>query len=71
MVAPNYAEKRRDLAKSIGLGRKPTQVVEDIAAPVMTAAKTVRKKLGIAAAKAAAVAHLGTGTEGAADPRAE
>lgn len=23
MVAPNYAEKRRDLAKQIGLGRKP------------------------------------------------
>ncbi len=25
MVAPNYAEKRRDLAKKIGLGRKPGQ----------------------------------------------
>lgn len=25
MVAPNYAEKRRSLAKSIGLGRKPGQ----------------------------------------------
>ena len=23
MVAPNYAEKRRDLAKKIGIGRKP------------------------------------------------
>ena len=23
MVAPNYAEKRRELAKKIGLGRKP------------------------------------------------
>jgi predicted transcriptional regulator len=23
MVAPNYAERRRDLAKKIGLGRKP------------------------------------------------
>ena len=23
MVAPNYAEKRRDLAKKIGLGRQP------------------------------------------------
>ena len=23
MVAPDYAEKRRDLAKKIGLGRKP------------------------------------------------
>ncbi|HSJ78546.1 MAG TPA: MucR family transcriptional regulator [Erythrobacter sp.] len=27
MVAPNYAEKRRDLAKKIGLGRKPGTVV--------------------------------------------
>ncbi len=27
MVAPNYAEKRRDLAKKIGLGRKPGAVV--------------------------------------------
>ena len=25
MVAPNYAEKRRELAKSIGLGRQPGQ----------------------------------------------
>ena len=25
MVAPNYAEKRRELAKNIGLGRKPGQ----------------------------------------------
>jgi predicted transcriptional regulator len=25
MVAPAYAEKRRDLAKKIGLGRKPGQ----------------------------------------------
>jgi predicted transcriptional regulator len=28
MVAPNYAEKRRDLAKKIGLGRKPGTVVK-------------------------------------------
>jgi predicted transcriptional regulator len=27
MVAPNYAEKRRDLAKKIGLGRKPGAIV--------------------------------------------
>ncbi len=25
MVAPNYAERRRELAKKIGLGRKPTK----------------------------------------------
>ena len=28
MVAPDYAEKRRDLAKKIGLGRKPGQKVK-------------------------------------------
>lgn len=28
MVAPNYAEKRRDLAKKIGLGRKPGEKVK-------------------------------------------
>lgn len=28
MVAPNYAERRRTLAKSIGLGRKPRQRAE-------------------------------------------
>ncbi|MBB5712882.1 MucR family transcriptional regulator [Sphingomonas xinjiangensis] len=34
MVAPNYAEQRRDLAKKIGLGRKPKA-----AAPAATKAK--------------------------------
>jgi predicted transcriptional regulator len=34
MVAPNYAEKRRDLAKKIGLGRKP-----GVAAPKTRRAK--------------------------------
>ncbi|WP_294393503.1 MucR family transcriptional regulator [uncultured Sphingomonas sp.] len=37
MVAPNYAEKRRDLAKAIGLGRKSGE-----AAP---AARRTRKKV--------------------------
>jgi predicted transcriptional regulator len=56
MVAPAYAAERATLAKSIGLGRKKAEdVVEAIARPV----KTVRRKLGIAAAKAAAIAHLG------------
>ena len=33
MVAPNYAERRRVLAKKIGLGRKPgTKVVKKVAA---------------------------------------
>ncbi len=36
MVAPNYAEKRRDLAKKIGLGRKPGTTV---ARPRRAAAK--------------------------------
>jgi predicted transcriptional regulator len=63
MVAPNYAAKRRELAHSIGLGRKPKQIVEEIAAPVVKAAKTARKTLGIFAAKAAAVAHLGAAPE--------
>jgi predicted transcriptional regulator len=38
MVAPNYAEKRRDLAKKIGLGRKPGTTV---AAKPRRAKKTV------------------------------
>ena len=71
MVAPNYAEKRRTLAHSIGLGRKVAKSVdatvtsavdsiEAIAEPIAAAVKTGRKKLGIVA-KAAAAAHLGGG----------
>jgi predicted transcriptional regulator len=33
MVAPNYAAKRRELAHSIGLGRKRTKAVEPAPAP--------------------------------------
>jgi predicted transcriptional regulator len=40
MVAPNYAERRSALAKQIGLGRKPTEPVEE---PVKTPAKRGRK----------------------------
>jgi predicted transcriptional regulator len=75
MVAPNYAEKRRALAHSIGLGRKVantanavetavTGVVDSVLAvaePVVAVVKKGRKTLGIAAAKAAAAAHLGAG----------
>ena len=87
MVAPNYAETRRTLAKAIGLGRvskdtaataaKSTAkavksragtitdtaaaVIDSVVEPVADAVKTGRKKLGIAAAKAQAVAHLGSG----------
>jgi len=42
MVAPNYAEKRRELAKKIGLGRKPAP---QAAAPAKAAApKAAAKK---------------------------
>ena len=95
MVAPNYAETRRTLAKSIGLGRvgkvkdipavKSTartvearagnitdaaaSAIGSVVAPVADAVKTGRKKLGIAAAKAQAVAHLGGGETPAKPPR--
>jgi predicted transcriptional regulator len=56
MVSSDYAAQRATLAKTIGLGRKKAgAVVEAVAAPV----KTARRKLGIAAAKAAAAAHPG------------
>ena len=48
MVAPNYAEQRRTLAKSIGLGRKP-RAVAAIPEPVKPAktstARRPRKKI--------------------------
>ena len=43
MVAPEYAQRRKELALKIGLGRKPAEV----AAPTKKAAR-VRKKLGVA-----------------------
>lgn len=49
MVAPNYAEKRRSLAKAIGLGRKPSPAPEPPApepeakAPRKRAARAPRK----------------------------
>ena len=52
MVAPAYADRRRDLAKQIGLGRKPGEVVKTVA---KRAAKSVNA--GLEAARA----HLGTG----------
>ena len=66
MVAPNYAEKRRALAHSIGLGRRKAvktpgavvtgagKTIETVAEPIGSAVKPSRKKSGIAAAKAAA-----------------
>ncbi|WP_082835805.1 MucR family transcriptional regulator [Croceicoccus bisphenolivorans] len=52
MVAPNYAEKRRTLAKSIGLGRKPADAAKAPAAKVAAPAKAPARKA--AAPKAAA-----------------
>ena len=43
MVAPKYAQRRRELAIGFGLGRKPAKVV----APVKKPARA-RKKLGVA-----------------------
>jgi predicted transcriptional regulator len=59
MVAPSYAETRKELAVKIGLGRKAA----DRKPAVTKAAKAPAKPRGVAAAKAAAQAHLGT-TEG-------
>ncbi len=42
MVAPNYTEKRRELAKKIGLGRKPGTKVVKAAAPAKAPAKRGR-----------------------------
>ena len=43
MVAPNYALKRQELAKKIGLGRKP-RLVEPVPAPKAAAKKPRAKK---------------------------
>lgn len=43
MVAPNYAAKRQELAKKIGLGRKP-RVAEPEPAPAPAKATRTRKK---------------------------
>ena len=53
MVAPNYAEARRNLAISIGLGRKPgAKVTKSAGAAKKAAAKGAgRRKLGIAVPK--------------------
>ena len=67
MVAPDYSEARRSMAKKIGLGRKPGETVKaKAAAPVKSAsakaaapAKAPARPRGVAAAKKAAQAHLG------------
>lgn len=50
MVAPDYAEKRRALAKKIGLGRKPRIVAPKPAPAAPKKPGRPRKKLSIAAA---------------------
>ncbi|WP_294278328.1 MucR family transcriptional regulator [uncultured Sphingomonas sp.] len=50
MVAPSYSAARQEMAKKIGLGRKPGTKVAD---------KPAAKPTKAAAAKAAAKAHLG------------
>lgn len=57
MVAPAYAETRKELAVKIGLGRKSAETVAKTPSPKSAAAPKPR---GIKAAKAAAQAHLGT-----------
>ena len=47
MVAPEYAAMRGELAKKIGLGRKPKAAVPDAPAKASKVAKP-RKKLGVA-----------------------
>lgn len=66
MVAANYSEARRAMAKTIGLGRKAKNAVIDaveeaVVEPVKTAAKRGRKT--VTQAKEAAKAHLG-GSDG-------
>jgi predicted transcriptional regulator len=60
MVAENYSASRREMAKKIGLGRKPGQTVQK---PQKAPAKGTGKPRGGSAAKAAAQAHLGGAEE--------
>lgn len=47
MVAPNYAEKRRDLAHKIGLGRQARAVAEAVVEVVKPARKPRAKKADV------------------------
>lgn len=68
MTAPTYSDARKAMAKKIGLGRKPGQKV-GAEQPVETPEKAVESKVragrgkSVAAARAAAQAHLGGATE--------
>lgn len=62
MVAPGYSKRRSEMSKRLGLGGGKRKAEAAPAAPQATPAPAGRKpraKLGIAAAKAAAKAHLG------------
>lgn len=61
MVAESYSESRRAMAKRIGLGRKPGQSPKAAEGAKPEAAKNSRKGKSVAAAKAAAQAHLSGG----------
>ncbi len=56
MVAENYSQARRDMAKKIGLGRKPARAEDaaaaDEAAPAATSAPRGRRKAAAASADA-------------------
>ncbi len=61
MVAPDYADQRRTLATSIGLGRKKAaEAVDAVAETVAAPVKKAGKAISAAAAKAQAQAHLGS-----------
>jgi predicted transcriptional regulator len=47
MVAPNYTEQRRALAKQIGLGRKPTTTALKLTPAASKKAGAPRKKLSV------------------------
>lgn len=53
MVAENYSQARRDMAKRIGLGRKPGETRAAAAAPVETPAPKTRGRKKAAAAETA------------------
>ena len=74
MVAPKYAEKRRELAKKIGLGRKPAaKSATPAAAKKAPAKKAPAKKASAtkAAAKPAAKAPAAKRTRAKAAPKAD
>lgn len=57
MVAPSYSEARRDMAKKIGLGRKPGEKASAKTAPAKVASKAGGRQ-SVVAAKKAAQKHL-------------